>query len=134
MELRNILIPGGRFINTGTPWHKDDAFNLMPPAQKYDCYSTGMLTSDQLEQLKRGMSASLFAANYELRHIAAENALFSAYPETTPDERLLRDGIAHVDAAFGGEDFTAFTAAKRVGGKIYLYGRMWQRHIDNCQA
>ena len=29
-ELQNIKNRGGRIINTGTPWHKDDAFSLMP--------------------------------------------------------------------------------------------------------
>ena len=30
-ELQNIRNPGGRILNTGTPWHPDDAFRLMPP-------------------------------------------------------------------------------------------------------
>ena len=29
-ELQNVCNRGGRFINLGTPWHKDDAFTLMP--------------------------------------------------------------------------------------------------------
>ena len=29
-ELQNIKNRGGRIFNTGTPWHKDDAFSLMP--------------------------------------------------------------------------------------------------------
>ena len=45
-------------------------------------------------------------------------------------EELLRDGIAHIDAAYNGEDYTAFTCARRRGGKIYLFGRMWRRHVD----
>jgi hypothetical protein len=130
-ELQNIRNRGGRIVNTGTPWHKEDAFMLMPPPLRYDCYETGLITSERLEKLRKSMSPSLFAANYELRHIALENALFTTAPTFTGDESLLRDGIAHIDAAYGGEDFTAFTCGKRSGGKLYLYGRMWQSHVDN---
>lgn len=129
-ELQNVRNPGGRIINTGTPWHKDDAFSLMPAAQKYDCYTTGMLDDLQIAELRNHMSPSLFAANYELRHIASENALFTDPPVFTDDTALLRDGIAHIDAAYGGEDYTAFTCGRRRGDKIYMYGRMWHGHVD----
>ncbi|MBQ2990905.1 MAG: hypothetical protein IJD60_06410 [Clostridia bacterium] len=130
MELQNIRNPGGRIINTGTPWHKEDAFTLMPTPVKYDCYSTGMLTQEKIDNLRASMTPSLFAANYELLHIAAENALFLQQPGFTEDDGLIRDGIAHVDAAYGGEDYTALTCAKRKGDTIYLYGRLWHSHVD----
>lgn len=129
-ELQNIRNPGGRIINTGTPWHKEDAFAIMPPAEQFDCYSTGLLTPEKLEQLKKSMEPSLFAANYELKHIAAEDALFPTYPGTTSDADCLRDGVAHIDAAYGGEDFTALTCGKRDGDTLYLYGRLWHAHVD----
>ena len=47
-ELQNIRNRGGRIFNTGTPWHKDDAFQLMPNIVRYDCYSTGLITRDEL--------------------------------------------------------------------------------------
>ena len=102
----------------------------MPPPLRYDCYQTGLITQDKLEKLRRSMAPSLFAANYELRHIALENALFTTPPTFTNDASLLRDGVAQIDAAYGGEDYTAFTCGKRVGDKLYLYGRMWQTHVD----
>lgn len=130
-ELQNVKNRGGgRIINTGTPWHKDDAFSIMPRAERYDCYSTGLLTENQIEVLRQSMSPSLFAANYELRHIAVENALFETAPKFFNDEKILRDGISHIDAAYGGEDYTAFTCGKRVGDKLYLYGKMWHNHVD----
>lgn len=130
-EFQNIRNPGGRIINTGTPWHPEDAFGIMPEAEKYDCYTTGLLSEAQLDDLRRSMSPSLFAANYELRHIAAEDALFQTPPTFTDDAACLRDGIAHIDAAYGGEDYTAFTCARRSpDGKLYLYGRIWQKHVD----
>ena len=117
-------------MNTGTPWHKDDAFSLMPNIERYDCYQTGLITPDKLDELRRSMSPSLFAANYELRHIAAENALFSEAATFQPDPNRLRDGIAHIDAAYGGEDYTAFTCGKRIGDRIVMYGKLWHSHID----
>ena len=129
-ELLNIRNPGGRIINTGTPWHKEDAFSLMPEPEKYDCYSTGLLSREEIEDLRRQMAPSLFAANYELVHIAAEDALFKAAPRFFSDPELLRDGLAHIDAAYGGEDYTAFTCGKRVGDTLYMYGRMWHGHAD----
>ena len=130
MELQNVKNRGGRIINTGTPWHKEDCFTLMPEPMKFDCYQTGLLSKEQIEDLRLKMAPSLFAANYELQHIAAENALFTTPPTFTDDASMLRDGIAHIDAAYGGEDYTAFTCGKRVGDKLYMYGRTWQKHVD----
>lgn len=129
-ELQNVKNRGGRMINTGTPWHKEDAFMLMPEPIRYDCYSTGLLSKEQIDALRKSMAPSLFAANYELQHIASENALFTTPPQFFAQPELLRDGIAHIDAAYGGEDYTAFTCGKRVGDTLYMYGKMWQKHAD----
>lgn len=130
-ELQNIRTHGGRIINTGTPWHKEDAISLlMPNVQRFDCYSTGIMSRELIEEKRKSMEPSLFAANYELKHIAAENALFASYPEKVSDPDWLRDGFAHIDAAYGGEDYTALTCASRIGDKIYLYGRLWHGHVD----
>lgn len=130
-ELQNIRNPGGRIINTGTPWHPEDAIAVrMPNVQRFDCYTTGLLSADKLQELRESMAPSLFAANYELRHIAAENALFPTFPPQTDDATLLRDGVAHIDAAYGGEDFTALTCGRRRGDTLYLYGRLWRSHVD----
>lgn len=130
MELQNIKNRGGRIINTGTPWHPEDCFTIMPPAKTYDCYQTGLISQEKLQALRESMSPSLFAANYELRHIAAENALFADPPQFVEDPDYLRDGIAHIDAAYGGEDYTALTCAARIGDTIYVYGRLWHSHVD----
>ena len=130
MELQNIRNRGGRIINTGTPWHKDDAISLMPNVQRYDCYQTGLIEKPALDELRRSMSPSLFAANYELRHIAAEDALFTTPPVFTTDAALLYDGLAHIDASYGGEDYTAFTCARRDGDTLYMYGKLWNGHVD----
>ena len=40
------------------------------------------------------------------------------------------DGIAHIDAAYEGEDYTALTCGRRIGDTMYLYGRLWRAHVD----
>lgn len=129
-ELQNIKNRDGVIINTGTPWHKEDAFSLMPEPMKYDCYSTGLMTKEQIDEIRLKMTPSLFAANYELQHIAVENALFIEPPQYFNDIELIRDGICHVDAAYGGNDYTAFTCGKRVGDTLYMYGKLWHNHVD----
>lgn len=132
-ELENVKNRGGRFVNTGTPWHDDDAFQLMPNLEKYDCYSTGMMTDQDIEHLKDKMSPSLFAANYELKHIADGEALFTnpVIDDGSNTDKIF-DGLAHIDAAYGGNDQSAFTVAKRASnGLIYVYGSLKEKHIDD---
>ena len=133
-ELLRLQNAGGRIFNTGTPWHKDDAFSVMPDAERYDCYTTGMFTPEQIEEIRHDKSntPSLFAANYELRHIAADGQLFKASPTFTPDKELLRDGVCHIDAAYGGEDSVGVTIGNRRGGKMYALGLKFNKHVDLC--
>ena len=131
-ELQNIKNRGGRIFNTGTPWHKEDCFSLMPEPEKYDCYQTGLISKKELETIKGSMLASLFAANYELRHIAAEDIIFWD-PVTGADPALVEQGEAHIDAAYGGEDWTAFTIVKKQGEKYYVLGKCWRKHVDDVE-
>lgn len=130
MELQNVKNRGGRIINTGTPWHKDDAFSLMPNITKYSCYDTGLMTDEEIRYLRESMSASLFAANYELKHIADENAMFTD-AKFTADTEQIYNGICHIDASYGGEDATAFTVIKETDNKLIVYGKKYQKHVDD---
>jgi hypothetical protein len=131
-ELHNVKNRGGRIYNTGTPWHKDDAFSIMPKPETWDCYSTGLIDDVELEEIRIKMTASLFSANYELKHIADDDVIFTT-PQTGAEPHLVEQGLCHTDAAYGGEDYTAFTIARKCNGKIYVYGRLWQKHIDDVQ-
>ena len=132
MELQNICNRGGRFINTGTPWHKEDAISIMPNVKRYDCYSTGLISREKLEQLRQGMSDSLFAANYELKHIADKDAMFKS-PQFTKEKELIYGGLAHIDAAYDGADGTAFTILNKLkDGRIIGFGKRWDKHVDDC--
>lgn len=132
-ELINVKNRGGRFINTGTPWHKDDAFQLMPEPRKYDCYSTGLMSEEDIDFIRDSMSPSLFAANYELKHIAAEDVIFLS-PQQGADANMVVNGLMHVDSAFYGEDYTALTIVKVHDGKIYMLGKLWRKHVEDCYS
>lgn len=129
-ELLNIAADDGQHIqNWGTPWQKDDAFKVMPRAKKHTVYETGILSKESIETLKNSMPASLFAANYELKHIADGDILFpepqyGAFP-------IGARALAHIDAAYGGEDRTALTIIAEVDGKLHTIGWMMEGHIEN---
>jgi predicted phage terminase large subunit-like protein len=103
----------------------------MPNPAKYDCYSTGLMTPEQIEDLRLHMSPSLFAANYELKHIADENVLFQE-PKQGADTAFIRNAICQLDSAFYGEDYTAFSIMAYAGGKYYLFGKIWRKHVEDC--
>lgn len=130
-ELQNIRNVGGRIFNTGTPWHKDDCFTIMPSPEQYPPSKTGMLDAQKLDELRQSMTPSLFAANYELKHIADDDVIFTT-PQTGAEPFLVEQGIGHIDAAYGGEDFTAYTICRKVEGKYYLLGKLWHKHVDDC--
>lgn len=134
-ELQNVKNrDGGRIFNSGTPWHPEDAFTLMPEPKRYNCYHPEIqkiISREELAELKTKMLPSLFAANYELRHIASENVIFTD-PKTGGDPELCKNGLMHLDSAFYGEDFTAWSVMNRHGGKYYLYGQLRRKHVEDC--
>ena len=132
MELQNIKNRGGRIMNTGTPWHVDDCFSIMPNPHRWD-YRTipEAMSEEDAEHLKAHMTPSLWAANYELRHIPSDDVIFTD-PKLGAGHETVYHGVCHVDAAYYGEDFTAFTAMAFHDGKYYVYGRMWRKHVDEC--
>lgn len=134
-ELQNIKNRGGRIVNTGTPWHPEDAFTVMPPAERFPCDHPEIrpiISPEDLAALRESMIPSLFAANYELRFIASEDVIFTN-PRLGGDPAKVEQGITHLDAAYGGEDYTAFTAANVDGDTFYIYGRLWRKHVDDVQ-
>ena len=136
-ELQNIKNRGGKIFNAGTPWHIEDAFSIMPPADKYDCYHpeiASIISQEELERLRSSMLTSLFAANYELRFVATEDVIFSN-PQTGADISMVeQSNYCHIDAAYGGEDYTAFTVARKADGKYYILGKLWRKHVDDVMT
>lgn len=132
-ELQNIKNRGGRIINTGTKWHEEDVFSLIEDIHIYDCYDTGLISAEKLQEIKDSMSPSLFACNYELRIIASEEVIFTN-AQTGGDPALCQQGYMQLDSAFYGTDFTAWSIMKRQGGKYYVYGKMQRKHVEDCYA
>lgn len=99
--------------------------------QTYTIDDNPMLPSEVRERMKRDYAGTVLYQRYILGLWAlSDGALFTTEPPTTKDADMLRDGIAHIDAAYGGADYTALTCGRRRGDKIYLYGRLWHRHVD----
>jgi len=132
-ELRNVLNRGGKMVNTLTTWHKEDASILMAEPHIYTWKDTGLISEEEIESIRESMSPSLFAANYELRHIAAEDVIFENANVGADISNVLNANFCHIDAAYGGEDYTAFTICKKHNGKYYVYGRLWQKAIDEVE-
>lgn len=131
-ELQNVKNRGGRFINTGTPWHKEDAISTMPNIKRFTCFETGLMTKEDIEHLREVMTPSLFAANYELKHIADADAMFDS-PKYTDNYESIHNGLAHIDAGYQGSDRTAFTIMKQLSdGSFVAYGKRWEKHVDDC--
>ena len=128
-ELQNIRNRGGRIINLGTKWQRDDVFTMMKNPHIYDCHNTGLISNDELMELRSSMSPALFACNYELKIIADEDALFTNAQFTKEQPT---DGICHIDAGYGGEDATAFTVIADKGGYFVCYGKKYTKHVDDC--
>ena len=132
-ELRNVLNRGGKMVNTLTTWHKEDASTLMAEPHIYTWKDTGLISEEEIESIRESMSPSLFAANYELRHIASEDVIFDN-PQTGAEiSNVLNANFCHIDAAYGGEDSTTFTIAKKKDGKYYVFGRLWHKAVDDVQ-
>lgn len=139
--LTNIIDPGKLCVITGTPWHEDDAWNtknargenILKPPKKYDCYSTGVLTLQEIENKKSLTTQSLFDANYLLKHTSDEQRIFSD-PLFGPWDHSMHTKYyhAHLDAAFGGNCTNALTlGARRPDGKIQIHGKTFHEHIDD---
>lgn len=131
-ELQNLKNRGGRIYNTGTPWHKEDCFTLMPNPVVFDCYSTGLITPEELKHIKDHMEASLFSANYEMKHVASEDVIFHD-PKVNGDPAMVEQGNCHIDASYGGSDGSAFTICNKRDGKYYVLGKLFHKHIDDCE-
>lgn len=133
-ELQNLINRGGRFVNTLTIWHKEDASTMMPNMVKYDCYHPevkDIITDEVLAEKRESMTAALFACNYELKIIADENLLFAERPMGAELSNII-GAPCQIDSAFDGEDYTAFTAMNWHDGHFYIYGKCWRKHVEDC--
>jgi hypothetical protein len=75
----------GTICNTGTPWHRDDAYQKMPKPHIWTYHDTGILSNEKIAQQKKMLTPAVFAANYELKHISEDGQLFTS-PQYCKDE------------------------------------------------
>lgn len=129
-EIKNLLNRGGKIFNTGTPWHIDDAFQLMPEPERWPWDATGLMTKSDYDDIAKVTTPSLLAANYQLRHIPSDDVIFTE-PRIGAPMSMVEGGECHVDAAYYGEDFTAFSAMAVHDGRRYVYGRLWRKHVED---
>ena len=103
--------------------------------QVYTIDDNPFLPREFVDNLKKEYAGTVLYDRYILGLWAAsEGALFTVYPRFMSDKRFLFDGLAHVDAAYGGADSTAFTCARRINDTIYMYGRLWHAHVDTVMG
>lgn len=120
--------------NPGAPGHWLQKFlssDVDLFSQVYTIDDNPFLPAEFVSNLKKEYAGTALYGRYILgRWTASDGALFITYPERTDDETMLYNGIAHIDAAFGGSDGSALTCARRDGDKLYLFGRLRNQHID----
>ena len=126
----NIIEPDKPIIFSGTPWHKLDAWTVLPEPKKYDVYSTNLsrFTDKYVKYLRSITTPSMFAANYELKHVSSEEAMFNDPQYCKWDYTLFP--VGHIDAKYSGNHTGALTMmAMRPDGKVQAIGFMFTRHI-----
>jgi hypothetical protein len=129
----NIIDRGKSCCYIGTPWAKEGVEAIIPPPKKYSVHDCNLISPQELEQIRSTTTPALYSANYELKFVSDEDALFSD-PQTdnwkTTDIEIVR---AHVDSAYGGGDFNALTiAARRKDGTIQVVGFTYKGAISEC--
>lgn len=138
-ELENVIEPTGSQMFTGTPWHEDDAFSILPPAKKYPIRSIAIPGIDEewIQRKQSRMPVWKWAANYELEHVA-DTETIGAIPFI--DNFTAEYFVAWVDPAFSnnkGSDRCAVAVvgyAKTPGRddmRIEFTGMQWEKSISH---
>ena len=103
--------------------------------QQYSIDDNPFLDPTFVAELKKEYSGTVLYDRYILGNWAAsEGALFITHPQYTDDATLLYNGVAHIDAAYGGSDGSTLTCARRDGDTIYMFGRLRNAHIDTLMG
>jgi hypothetical protein len=127
--LTNIVDPGKQVCVIGTPWHRDDAWSILPTPRKYDVDATGILTAEELAEKRSTTTSSLFSANYLLKHEAAEDLTFTD-PQYDAWDHMADRICFHVDAKFKGNHTAAVTVmGKRKDGRLQAVGFVFHENV-----
>ncbi len=130
-ELGNIIEPLGSRMYTGTAWHPQDAFSVLPAPHRYPIGSVKIIGIDDawIADKKKRIPNSLWAANYELRHVKdidPEFGEFQWFKDLPPDTWWRM----YIDPAFMGKDYVAIVVGAHIDGKFLIrYGQLFQKNI-----
>jgi hypothetical protein len=110
----NIIDPGKLTIWLGTKWAQGDGWDVIgefTEIKKYPVEQYNFLPKEEIEEKRRRLTPFLFAVNYSLELMADEALLFQEprYGPFDVETWRTMPVIAHVDAAYGGEDTCAMT-------------------------
>lgn len=133
-ELSNIETIDGNTVFSGTPWHPDDGWKLIPTPKTYPVGSIEIqgFTPEKLQEYRSQLGSSLYASNYELKHIADEDRLFRDPRYKDWPDRFRRI-CSWIDPSYEGK---ASTAQAMIGvdfeGQAWARGWIWFKHIIDC--
>jgi len=140
-ELANIIEPFGSRMYTGTTWHQDDAFSVLPEAIKYPVRSVKINGIDEawIEEQKKNMPNSLWCANYELKHVFDGDTI-GAFQKV--DKFTAEYLVAFIDTSFSDSSNSDKTALSIVGFSLTGYndskacpieftGMSWQKSVTH---
>ena len=132
MEIQaNIIDIGKQVSYIGTPWHKEDCWSILPTPMKYDVNITGILTEEEIEYKRKHLTPSLFAANYELKHITSEDNIFKDAKFCNWDYKI-KNVYGHLDAKFQGDHTNGLTfMARKKNGMIQAVGYCFHENVKD---
>lgn len=125
----NIIDPGKTVGHSGTPWHKKDGWSITVPPMKYPVGTTDILTPEQIAFKRSQTTASDWAINMELRHIADGEKPFSSPAAWAPFPMMVGKVVAHIDAKYHGTDTCGFTIMVKQGVKLHVTGKILFKHV-----
>ncbi len=134
-ELKNIpKTEGGTITITGTPWHKEDAYSIIKPPEKYPLGSIHIkgFTDEKIEDIKQSTTPSLFAANYELKHISSDDHMFADIKYCKWDMDKSPNG--YIDPAYSGTNTSSMALLYQDGEKIVVRGWAWRQDITELYS
>jgi len=129
----NVLNPAGLIGFIGTPWHRNDCWSLkaIPEPKQWDVNSTDILTEVEKADKRKNTTAITWAANYLLKHVSSEDALFKN-PHYAKWQYQHKKAIGHIDKAYSGNDTTAVTfCEKKPDGRYQVIGLVFTANIKD---
>jgi hypothetical protein len=134
--MSNVINRGYPVTAVSTPWHREDAMAMLEsqgvPFKKFPVDTTGLMTPEQIEEVKRNQTEVMYDVNYRLIFTSSGDMLFSSPHKGIWDRRNVKQICAHIDCSFGGADNTALTIAARLpNDKINMVGFLYKGHVKD---